>query len=286
MSGTVTTSADAPGSSPGAVLKRCREFHGITLEEASHATKIGIAYLKSLEEDRVSGFANITYLKGFLRIYATHLGLNSDDMSRMYDKLYGAKDGRNDSERAAAKSGRRPFHLISLQKLVLPAVLLLLILITASLFKRQSSPTISLSHPDVLPSASLPPFSVQTVITSAKSGTAAPKIAETRPESGTTAGNSSDKPSQAAPADQGKGFILKIKVIQNCNLNAAVDESGAQLYELTAGDIIEWKVDKSVALDLSNAGGVEVELNGKPVKQLGVPGKPVYVVIGPDGIRP
>ena len=99
--------------------------------------------------------------------------------------------------------------------------------------------------------------------------------------------NASDKLVQPKkPADTGKGFILKIKVTQNGNLHAVVDGTVAQPYELTVGDVIEWKAEKSVALDLSNAGGVDVELNGKPLKQLGPPGKPAYVVLDADGIKP
>jgi len=286
VSETVTTPADSSGNSPGAVLKRCREFHNITLEEASQTTKIGISHIKSLEADQISAFANLTYLKGFLRIYATYLGLNPDDMARMFDKLYGARDGRNNLENGTSKSGRRLFRLASLQKLALPAVLLLLILITASLFKRQPAPIIRPLLQTAAPSAPIPVSSVQDVFTSAKRRKAPPVIEESNAEIGAAVLNTSDKQQSINPAEQPKRFILKISVTQNCNLNAAVDGSGSQLYELSVGDIIEWKVEKSVALDLSNAGAVNVELNGKPLKQIGAAGKPAYVVIGFDGIKP
>lgn len=42
---------------------------------------------------------------------------------------------------------------------------------------------------------------------------------------------------------------------------------------------------KKVTLELSNAGGVDVELNGKPYKSLGPPGKPVYVELDAEGIK-
>lgn len=287
MSETVTTPADTSGNSPGAVLKRCREFHDISLEEASQTTKIGISYLKSLENDNVSGFANLTYLKGFLRIYATYLGLNADDMARMYDKLYGGKDGKIDVKSSPAKGARQVRRLVSLKKLTLPAVLLLLILITATLFKRQPTTTIHLSQPVAAPSAAPPVSAVQSIITTARIRSAPPETVENRAESKADVTNGSDKlQPPKTPADNGKGFILKIKVTQNGYLNAAVDGSAAQAYELTVGDIIEWKAEKSVSLDLSNAGGVDVELNGKPLKQLGAAGKPVYVVLDADGIKP
>ena len=99
VSDSVSVSPEASSSSPGTVLRRCREFHGITLEEASEATKIGLSYLKALEDDRIDQFANQAYLKGFLRIYAAYLGLNSDDVARMYGKLFGVPDEKPDSAR-------------------------------------------------------------------------------------------------------------------------------------------------------------------------------------------
>ncbi len=288
MSEPVTTTPETSGNSPGAVLKRCREYHEISLEEASQTTKIGISYLKALEEDRISGFANLTYLKGFLRIYATYLGLNPDDMARMYDKLYGTKDEKNNLENSSEKSSRPARGLISLRKLMVPAILLLLILITAALFKRQPSPTVRTSQPVTTTAATPPVSAVQPVRTSAKIIRPAPSgTEEARPESKTTVPDGSDKPvGLKKPADPGRGFILKIRVTQNGTLTAAVDGSAAQQYELTVGDIIEWKAEKSVALDVSNAGGVDVELNGKPFKQLGPSGKPAYVVLDAEGIKP
>ncbi|MEI6205322.1 MAG: RodZ domain-containing protein [Desulfuromonadales bacterium] len=287
MSGTIETPTDTPGNSPGTILKRCREYHDISLEEASQTTKIAISYLKSLEEDQISGFANLTYLKGFLRIYAVYLGLNPDDMARMYDKLYSAKFGKITIESTSAKAGRSTRRLVSLRKLVVPTVLLLLILITATLFKRQPAPAIRPSQPAVIPAVALPATAVQPYRTSANVRTAPHETGEPTTESKSAMSNGSDKLQQSKKtADPGKSFILKIKITQNGNLNAAVDGLEPQSYELTVGDIVEWKAEKSVALDVSNAGGIDVELNGKPLKQLGPSGKPAYVVFDADGIKP
>ncbi|MEI6305764.1 MAG: helix-turn-helix transcriptional regulator, partial [Deltaproteobacteria bacterium] len=69
-------------SSMGAILKRCREFHKISIEEAAEATKIGKNYLRALESDQLKEFQSLAYLKGFLRIYTVYLGLNPDDIIR------------------------------------------------------------------------------------------------------------------------------------------------------------------------------------------------------------
>jgi len=89
-------------TSPGAILRRCREYHDLSLEEAEESTKIGANYLLALEEDQVSQFSSLAYLKGFLRIYATYLGLNPDDMIRLFEKLYAP------AARGAARVPARP----------------------------------------------------------------------------------------------------------------------------------------------------------------------------------
>jgi hypothetical protein len=83
-----------------------------------------------------------------------------------------------------------------------------------------------------------------------------------------------------------KGFIVRMKVTQSGTLTVTIDGSTSQGYDLIVGDSIEWKADRSITLELSNAGGVEVELNGKQVKPFGQPGKSAVVVLDAEGIRP
>ena len=69
MSENSTDNQDYSASSPGAILKRCREFHRISIDEAVEATKIGENYLTALENDSIREFANIAYLKGFADLF-------------------------------------------------------------------------------------------------------------------------------------------------------------------------------------------------------------------------
>lgn len=282
----VPSTPETMGGSPGTVLRRCREFHGITLEEASEATKIGISYLKALECDQIREFANQAYLKGFLRIYATYLGLNSDDVARMYGKLFGVPDDKPDPVRASAAPTRQPRRLISLKKLLFPALLLAMILITATFFNRPPPPLVRQPQPVAVVAPPPPIAAVQTVQSSVRVKKAERDIPPPVPELLPTEPSGSEEPVVAArPAETAKGFILKIKVTQNGTLTATVDDSGSQQYELEVGDVIEWKADKKVTLELSNAGGVDVELNGKPYKSLGPSGKPVYIELDASGVK-
>ena len=286
MSGSLSSLPEIAGASPGSILRRCREFHGITLEEASETTKIGVSYLKALEDDQIRVFANQAYLRGFLRIYAAYLGLDSADVSRMYDKLFGVKNEKPEPACKPVTPARTPRRLMSLKKLLFPAFLLAVILITATFFKRPPSPPVRPLQPAVAAAPPLQNAAVQMVQSSVRKGTVveytpAPKAKRPPAEPADPEITATSK----LPTDAAKGFILKVKVTQGGTLTATVDGSGSQQYELTIGDVIVWKAEKSVTLELSNAGGVDVELNGKPYKPLGPPGKPAYVELDADGVK-
>ena len=285
VSDSVSSSQENLGGSPGAILRRCREFHGITLEEASKTTKIGISHLKALEGDQIREFANRAYLKGFLRIYATYLGLNSDDIARMYDKLFGVQSEKLNPVHTAATPPHPLPRLGSLKKMLFPALLLVIILITATFFKRPPPPLVRQPQPAAVVAPPQQNSAIQMVQSSVRNRKVEQEIPDTKVVKRFS--ESPDPEETAIPkrqADAAKGFILKIRVTQNGTLTSTVDGSGPQQHELTIGDVIEWKAEKKVTLELSNAGGVEVELNGKPYKSLGVPGKPAYVELDADGV--
>lgn len=273
--------------SPGAILKRCREYHGITLEEAAAETRIGVSYLEALENDRIREFASLAYLKGFLRIYTAHLGLNNDDMVRLYEKLYAPEDGGGKERRREEDSGGIGRKHFNWQKLVLPALLLLAIIICSAIINRSPAPSGKESPPRVTPAAVTAAVPVQPRLSSPRPQTAPAKreMKNADPEKAPGEAQTAEQVKPKQPVEAARGFIVRMKVIGNGTLNVVIDGTNGQQYDLTAGDVIEWKADRSVALDLSNAGGVEVEQNGKPLKSLGPAGKPAYVVIEADGIK-
>lgn len=284
VSHTVSTLPEVQSGSPGSILRRCREFHGITLDEASETTKIGISHLKALEGDQIREFANQAYLKGFLRIYATYLGLNSDDIARMYEKLFGGQGEKPHTVPAASSESRKPRRLVLLRKMLFPAFLLALIIITATFFKKPPPPLVRQPPPAVSPIQNV---AVQQAVSSVQNRTVQPVIPAPKVEKRPVEVTDSEKTLPLKHlSEAAKGFILKIRVTQNGTLTATVDGSASQEYELTIGDVIEWKAEKKVSLELSNAGGVDVELNGKTYKTLGPAGKSAYVEFDADGVKP
>ncbi len=289
MPETVTHNGDVSTSSMGAILKRCREYHGITLEEAAEATKIGANYLKALECDRLKEFPSHAYLKGFLRIYSTYLGLNADDIIRICEKQSAPVATPGNNEAGAADRGpvRRSF---AWRKLILPAFLLILLLVTAAILNRSSTSPPRQNVPKPVVGAA--PAPVPPVLPARSSARPAPTVQSPKADipppapDKPAAPRTERAPSPIPPAEPpGKGFIVRMKVTRNGTLAVTIDGAAVQNYDLTVGDIIEWKAEKNITLDLSNAGGIEAELNGKPLKPFGPADKPAYVVLDADGVK-
>lgn len=60
----------------GETLRRAREAKKLTVAQVHEATKMSPEVIRSLEQDDFASFASETYVKGFLRNYASYLNLD------------------------------------------------------------------------------------------------------------------------------------------------------------------------------------------------------------------
>lgn len=280
--------ADPGVRSPGTILKRCREYHGSSIEEAAEATKIAAHHLTALEDDQVKEFANITYLKGFLRIYAGYLGLNPDDMIRLYEQPHTLSDSNGTSRKNSAGEGKeRKRRQFPWQKLALPAFLLLLMIITSIVLDHSSHSPRYPSSPQSSKVAA-PVAAIQPVRSSA-----GPVAVQQKPENEPEEEQglkreeaaSETNASHDSPNESAKGFIVRLKVVQDGSLAVIIDGATPQNFDLASGDVFEWKADRAVVLELTNAGSVDAELNGKPLKPFGPNGAPAHIVLDANGVK-
>jgi len=70
--------------SVGELLKRERDAQGKTVEDVAKATKMSTLIIEALEADHFSVLPAPVYVKGHLRTYARHLGLNEDAIVDKY----------------------------------------------------------------------------------------------------------------------------------------------------------------------------------------------------------
>ena len=73
----------------GETLREARHRKQVTLEDVSRITKIKVEILEQLEADEFDRLVSPTYTKGFLKLYAEHLGLDGQALVSHYVKSQG-----------------------------------------------------------------------------------------------------------------------------------------------------------------------------------------------------
>lgn len=122
----------------GQRLKHARIKKGLTLEDVARATKIRVPRLRDLEADDFSNFSSLVYARGFLKNYATFLGI---DVSDTLERLAAASDIDPESYQYLShdhvlneKAKRRPPSKLPKLLLSLFFIILVVMLLVGGLF--------------------------------------------------------------------------------------------------------------------------------------------------------
>ena len=254
---------------PGEQLRVAREGRGMSLDEAARITCIGISYLEALESDRYEQLPSPAYVKGIIRSYARILGVPPEPLIARYEQ--GAEPEENVDEPAggsAAPPGRKPWLLLLIIGVIISAGYMLAQRDTghdqppspAGQILPAAVPAQGVLPPRTSHARPAPPPSVPVAV---------PSREEVRVDTSPTAGP--------------RMTVLKVKVIHECLLTITIDDASPQQYDLKPGDQVEWMGERYFALEMTNAGAIEAELNGKPLPPLGKSGDAATVVVTADG---
>ena len=94
---TPSNAADsAAPTAVGALLRQSREGAGLNIADAARALRISQKYLEALEDGRHTDLPGAAYAIGFVRSYAEHLHLDSDEIVRRYKDEAAGVGNRND----------------------------------------------------------------------------------------------------------------------------------------------------------------------------------------------
>ena len=119
----------SPDEKLGAFIARVREERGMSVEELSAATKVSVAYIKSIEAGDWKAFPVAAYVRGYLHSISNKLNLNQQQVLKAYVAESGApvdndfEDVSNDQKLAPLKDGE-----IKKKSMAVPVVLVLLVL--------------------------------------------------------------------------------------------------------------------------------------------------------------
>ena len=235
------------------MLQAAREKKQWSLEDTEEITKIRVLYIKALEEEKYEVLPGTTYVKGYLRTYAKQLGLDSDEIIRLFN----------------ASAAPEPSPVLEVPNLLVkfrplwvrPAFIggmavLAILLVIAIAFLRDSrnNPVDAPYAPAALPSAPQ----------DTKPSTSAPVVPNT---------SNVTTPTQ-------EGLTAQLVFTQPCWIVVKVDGQPSLQGEFANGISKEVTGTTKIELiDVGNAGGLSVTLNGKVLPSLGKPGEVLHNVV-------
>ena len=109
----------------GEELRRQRLAREVTLESIAAATKISVRYLQAIEKGDLEKLPAPVFMRGFLRSYATCVGLDPDEVVNAYLSEAAATPALDDADIAPARGQRLTAAQLSV--LVVAAVVVLLL---------------------------------------------------------------------------------------------------------------------------------------------------------------
>jgi cytoskeletal protein RodZ len=307
--------------SVGSDLKSARESKKIPLETISLKTKIPVKYLEALEEDNYGVFPSQTYAKGFIRAYCKVVGLDANKMTKEFKNqvpevlvkiepmnaeaemeknspFLGARPAvirQSDAGLEAATDeteddlpdlheplrhhtapSRRRVKWRSFYSGVGQLVMGLIFLGAIWLGWQKLSPLVGKFHLPSTTSASAP----TPVSASASTSTSMPASVTAAPEE-------EPAPQLLTAGVQDKFQHLILKGLDKSWILVTLDDGKTSSeIDLAQGDVRSYRAVKNFKLRIGNAGGVDIQLNGKPLGVLGTTGEVVEITLPADPTDP
>ena len=247
-------------SALGIRLRELREAKGVSLDDIARSTRVGRRHLEALETDSWGELPAPVFVKGFIRAYCESLDASPDEALELYREASGEPVK---PERVQPASHAPPSRGVG----PLMVSLVLFIALGASLFalriglKSSPRPAPAMSGPaqgDAGSASSSAPIPVTT----------APAV-----------------PVQPAPVPAGEpkpaGQRLLIRAVEPTWIRVQVDQGQVAEELLQAGAVREWTAARRFVLTVGNAGGLEVDLNGRRIPALGARGAVIQRLVLP-----
>ncbi len=256
--------------SPGSFIKRERELRGITLDEIAAETKIGKNFLHALEEDDYDSIPAPTFIKGFLRAYSKHIGLDGNDVVLRYEDFVERTTEKTEVvDEQAAQPVNRNYYITAI---IAVTGLVILILLSIYFFWPDNSRTDQQSEKGKEASERISKSIEDSRIADIPQRNV-PDITTTTEE---TKSSTSGIPFKEIPQ---KKLTLSFSASQETWLLVIIDDTVVKDVMLKPGETIKWAGEKGFQVTIGNAGGVKAVFNGKPLKLPGDTGKVVKLTL-------
>ena len=254
----------------GKKLTEAREKKKITLEQAYGHTRIHPDVLKALEADEYENILSPTYIRSFLKEYASFLGLDVNKIIEEYNKTQKAK---KTSPEPPSEKLQKLEIVKRLAKNAIPALKWVAIIVLAVVVLRGVSKFAqNIKQKQLAKQAKVTQVKTRPAVETTKKGTVSKKP------------QAQEAPSKAVVIPKGEKLILVIDTTSDVWLRLKVD--GKIIFEniLKKGASESWKAEEDFTIWTGRAEDLQLTLNGN---YIGTAGKGVVknLVIDRKGIR-
>ncbi len=262
--------------SPGEYLKRERELRRASLTSIFEATRVPLKCLEALEADDYESLPHPTFVKGFIRSYCRHLGLDETDAVLRYEMYMKERSDKAEPARPSLTINRKePKDFFKEERIfnnswgiAALAGIALVIIFSYSLYSR---------HKARIALVNEAPRQASPAVSKPADAPASKDNAQALPEEGRDRGNNAGKASVESPAAQpaDKTHTLVINASEVVWIKVKIDGGEPFDVVLKKGERVVWKAADSFSLVVGNAGGVNLIYDGEQISSLGKSGEVV-----------
>ena len=263
----------------GEYLRRGRERSGVSVEAVSAGSRIVPRLVEALEADRMDLLPAPVYVRGFIRAYCEQVGADADEALRLYEEQTGPPAPPTaQAELSPARPSRpeRRWGRVAVGSVLVATIGALAIFLLGR------------RHPDAIASrgtgATMTASRAPAVAPSAERAAPAPPVGPASDPEPSAPAPTVAATTPVAPASSVEGPVERVLLMRARDTTwVRVQPAGAEPSEetLSPGSVREWRSPGQFRVTLGNAGGVELELDGRALPALGTPGQVVRDVTVP-----
>lgn len=245
------------GATLGQMLRARREARGLSQEQAAQQARVQLVFVRALEDDDYHLLPDELYLTRFVFEYATFLRLDPAAAAAAFRRQFRRPAPPSPLDRAVPRLVGLPWRrLLWVAAAVLPVIPLSFIFVSLLGKERETPP-----HP--------PPASAAMAGRWTPPEPAAPP-GEAGPSPATDAGGGAPAgggvpAGRAVPAAR-EHHVLLVRARELTWITVRADGGGPHEVLLREGEMARWEAEQGFQLTVGNAGGVELRLDGQPVR--------------------
>jgi cytoskeletal protein RodZ len=259
----------------GSYLRELRQRRGLSLEEVCRTTRVAPRYLEALEGDDLGAMPGHVFARGFLRAYCQVLQTPPDEALALYHRQTGTPLPSPATPGQGVVSGARSRGTVLVSFVLVVVFGVALFAVANVLQSARERASTRAGVPAEADSASQAPPADAVV--------ASPTPGEATPAPATPAATPA-KPAEAPPTTTGvlnTPYRLVARVSEATWVRVRTEEGRSTEETIPAGETREWISNSPFVLTVGNAGGIALELNGRPLPPLGARGAVISRLVIP-----